>query len=254
MTSRLGNYNKNTCAIGVMAKVPREGRSKTRLSPPLTPKQAAMLSAAFLRDTTANIAAAAGLAPITAYAAYAPADDEVALAPHLAPDTELLLADGSIPGPDDVQGFGRCLLQAIVGMLARGHAAACVLSSDIPTLPTRRLTEAAEILLTPGERGVFGACEDGGYYVLGLKAPHARLFSNIAWSSDTVADATRARARDIGLDLIELQPWYDVDDAASLRRLHGETTGFPAPATRALLAQLGFADSRELGTIGEDLG
>ena len=44
-----------TCAIGVMAKAPQSGRSKTRLCPPLTPDQAATLSAAFLRDTTGNI-------------------------------------------------------------------------------------------------------------------------------------------------------------------------------------------------------
>ena len=80
-------------------------------------------------------------------------------------------------------------------MLARGHAAACVLSSDVPTLPTRLLVEAARILLAPGERAVLGACDDGGYYLLGLKRAHARLFADIAWSTDTVAAATRARAR-----------------------------------------------------------
>ena len=56
---------RRDCAIGVMAKTPRAGRSKTRLCPPLTPEQAASLSAAFLRDATENMAAAAHLAPIT---------------------------------------------------------------------------------------------------------------------------------------------------------------------------------------------
>ena len=58
-----------TCAIGVMAKAPRSGRSKTRLCPPLTLDDAAALSAAFLRDTTANIQEAARAAPILALAA-----------------------------------------------------------------------------------------------------------------------------------------------------------------------------------------
>jgi hypothetical protein len=62
---------EDTVAIGVMAKAPEPGRSKTRLCPPLLPEQAAALSAAFLRDTTQSMAAAARLAPIVAYAAYA---------------------------------------------------------------------------------------------------------------------------------------------------------------------------------------
>ncbi|MGU3450823.1 TIGR04282 family arsenosugar biosynthesis glycosyltransferase [Methylobacterium sp. 391_Methyba4] len=227
-----------TCAIGVMAKAPRSGRSKTRLCPPLTPEQAAGLSAAFLRDTTANILEAARSAPIAAYAAYAPHGAEALIVPHLAPGTYLVLADGSTPAPATVKGFGRCLLQAVEGMLAQGHAAACVLSSDIPTLPTRLLVQAAGILLAPGDRAVLGACDDGGYYILGLKQAHARLFADIAWSTDTVAAATRARAREIGLALVELEPWYDVDDAASLARLSADWTGYAAPTTRAVLARL----------------
>lgn len=230
-----------TCAIGVMAKAPRSGRSKTRLCPPLTPDQAAILSAAFLRDTTANILEAAGAAPIAAYAAYAPLDAETLVAPHLASGTRLVLADGGIPAPKAVEGFGRCLLQAVEGMLARGHAAACVLSSDIPTLPTRLLVQAARILLMPGDRAVLGACDDGGYYILGLKRAHARLFADIAWSTDTVAAATRARAREIGLELVELESWYDVDDAASLARLCADRAGYAAPETRSVLARLGCA-------------
>lgn len=224
-----------------MAKAPQSGRSKTRLCPPLTPDQAAALSAAFLRDTTENIVAASRLAPVVACAAYAPAGAEALIAHHLTPGTSLVLADGSAPVPAGVAGFGRCLLQAIEGMLAQGHAAACVLSSDIPTLPTRLLVAAAERLLAPGDRAVLGACDDGGYYILGLKRAHARLFSDIAWSTDSVADATRVRAREIGLDLVELEPWYDVDDAASLARLSAEASGYAAPATRAVLARLGLA-------------
>jgi hypothetical protein len=60
---------KGSCAIGVMAKVPRAGYSKTRLCPPLRPEEAVTLSAAFLRDTTTNIARAARSAPISGYAA-----------------------------------------------------------------------------------------------------------------------------------------------------------------------------------------
>jgi rSAM/selenodomain-associated transferase 1 len=230
------------CAIGVMAKTPQPGRSKTRLCPPLQPDQAAALSAAFLRDTTEMIAAAGRHAPITAYAAYAPPGMEAALQRHLAPGTTLVLADGAAPMPPGVDGFGRCLLHAMQGMFALGHGAACVLSSDTPTLPVRLLVQAAEMLLTPHERGraVLGACDDGGYYLLGVTAAHAALFTDIAWSTGSVAEATRDRAHALGLELIELEPWYDVDDAASLARLITDTEHGAAPWTQAALDRMGL--------------
>ncbi len=205
-----------------MAKAPRAGRSKTRLCPPLSFEQAAAFSGAFLRDTTGHVMAAAREAPIVGYAAYAPEESETLVAAHVASGIALVLADGSRPMPPGVDGFGRSLLHAMEEMFARGHAAACVLSSDVPTLPPRLLVEAARRLLAPGDRAVLGACDDGGYYLLGLKTPDARLFADIAWSTATVAEATRERARDAGLDLVELEPWSDIDDVASLRAALGK--------------------------------
>jgi len=198
------------------------------------------MSAAFLRDTIGNILLAASMAPIEAYAAYSPRGSELILQPHIGEEAKLLLADGDAPMPDGVDGFGRCLLQAMQEMLARGHAAACVLSSDCPSLPTRLLSEAADILLAPGERGVLGAARDGGYYLLGLKAPHAQLFKNVTWSRSSVADETRERAREIGLELVELDIWYDVDDAASLDVLLKEQNGYAAPNTAVVVQRLGL--------------
>ena len=79
----LAGASNGSCAIGVMAKTPRPGFSKTRLCPPLRPEQAAALSAAFLRDTTTNIAQAALSVPVTGYAAYAPSGTEEALISHV---------------------------------------------------------------------------------------------------------------------------------------------------------------------------
>src|ERR1700712_4201798 len=93
------------CAIGVMAKAPRSGFSKTRLCPPLDPTQAAALSAAFLRDITENIALAAREQPIAGYIAYAPEGSRALFDGHLADGTNFLLADGSPLMPSDVRGF-----------------------------------------------------------------------------------------------------------------------------------------------------
>lgn len=229
------------CAIGVMAKVPRPGYSKTRLCPPLRPEQASALSAAFLRDTTTNITRAAQSASICGYAAYAPLGTEEALMPHLAQGTICVLADGSIPVPQGVEGFGRCLFHAIQQMFAAGHVAACVLSSDTPTLPTEFLIAAAEALLTEDDRRVvLGTCDDGGYYLLGMRLPYARLFADIVWSTSSVAATTRMRVAELGLDLVELPRWYDIDDAAALERLIRETNCSDAPWTHRAVQTLGL--------------
>ena len=84
-----------------------------------------------------------------------------------------------------------------------GFGAVCLLNSDSPTLPTALLVRAARALLAPGERVVLGPAEDGGYYLLGMKQPHAHLFADIAWSTDSVAAATRARAAALGLEVVD---------------------------------------------------
>lgn len=236
-----------TCAIGVMAKAPVPGRSKTRLLPLLTADDAAALSAAFLRDVTGNVQAAAREAPIHGCIAYAPAGAEALFDGHLAEGTTLVLADGTPKMPPRVQGFGRCLLHAIQAMLADGHRAAVVLNSDSPNLPTSLLVETARLLLERPDRVVLGPAEDGGYYLLGVSAPHAHLFEDIAWSTDSVAADTRARACRLGLELVELAAWYDVDEPAMLLRLiddisapHSTLAPYGATATAACLARIGL--------------
>ncbi len=238
----LGGY----CAIAVMAKAPQAGRSKTRLTPTVPPETAAALSAAFLRDTTGNIALAATRAPIHAHVAYAPAGLEALFDGHLAPGTGLVLADGSGAIPDGVAGFGACLFDVTCTLFRRGYGAVCVLNADGPTLPTDMLLQAQALLSQPGERAVLGPAEDGGYYLLGMRRPDPALFAGIAWSTADVAAQTRAAAAAAGLELTLLPPWFDVDDGVSLlrllRALEADDGGYHAPATRAAIERLGVRD------------
>jgi rSAM/selenodomain-associated transferase 1 len=224
-----------SCAIAVMAKAPRPGHSKTRLSPPLTPDEASGMSAAFLRDITENIRLASQQAEIAGYVAYAPARLEGLFDGVLAQGTKLLLADGSAGVAEGVEGFGRSLLHATTALFALGHSAVCVLNSDSPTLPTACLVQAAQ-LLSAGDRVVLGPAEDGGYYLLGMTALHPQLYAGVNWSTERVAAQTRAAAAAIGLPAHELPAWYDVDDRSALARLIADLddgTGFAAPATAA---------------------
>jgi uncharacterized protein len=229
-----------SCGIAVMAKASLPGKTKTRLVPPLTFDEAAAFNTAFLQDVAANIAAAGQEASIACYMAYGPPGATAFFQSHFPPSVGLIEAWQ--------QNFGDCLYVAIEQVLARGHAGAVVLNSDSPTLPTALLVETARELARPGDRAVLGPSSDGGYYLLGLKRAHRRLFEGVAWSTDVVARQTRERAAEIGLDVHVLPEWYDVDDVAALQLLRGEVIegcAFasnlnPAPATHAtaLLASL----------------
>ncbi len=233
------------CAIAIMAKAPSAGGTKTRLSPLLSPEEAKDLGCCFLKDMTRDLASAAREVALDAYIAFAPAGSEAAFGSIVEGATGFVLADGNAPAPAGVEGFGRCLLQAARSLFEIGYGAIGLLNSDSPTLPTALLVRAARLLLEIEDKVVLGASTDGGYYLLGMKAPHADLFRNIDWSTEHVARQTRRRADEIGLKLVDLDTWYDVDDAASLRhliedidsgsRVSADPSRYPAPATAAWL-------------------
>jgi len=210
-----------TCAIAIMAKAPRVGEVKTRLVPPLSPEEAAALGAAFIRDIAGNILAAAAAVPIDGYAAYSPAGSEAAFMPLLPEGVRLL--------PPRGMGLGIGLWHAAEDLLSAGYGAVCLVNADSPNLPTAFLVQAVRTLREPGDRVVLGPAEDGGYYLIGLKYPHRRLFEDIAWSSELVFGQTLDRAAELGVETVTLPRWYDVDDVASLRRLLNELLGGGLP-------------------------
>ena len=218
-----------------MAKASKAGRTKTRLSPPYTPSEAAAFNTAFLQDISANLIAAAAQASIAGYMAYGPPGEGAFF--DVLP-REIGRFEAWCPT------FGETLFMSIAWLLDHGHAAACVLNADSPTLPPAFLVEAARVLAEPGDRAVLGPASDGGYYLLGLKQKHARMFEDIIWSTEHVARQTLERAGEIGLPVHILPEWYDVDDAAALARVRDELEGAggampaPAPHTRALLASI----------------
>ncbi len=192
-------------------------------------------AAAFIQDVAGNILAAAQSAPIEGYVAYSPPGSEDLFAPLLPEGIGLL--------PPRRIGLGDALFDAAEDLLAAGYGAACLVNADSPTLPTGALVAAARALAAPGDRLVLGPAEDGGYYLIGLKQPHRRLFEDIAWSTERVYRQTLDRAAEIGLDAVTLAAWYDVDDVASLRRLVDELgspdpAGYAAPHTAAFLRRL----------------
>jgi rSAM/selenodomain-associated transferase 1 len=231
-----------TIAVAIMAKAPRVGEVKTRLVPPLSPSDAAALGAAFIQDVAGNILAAAQAAPIAGYVAYAPAGSE-AVFRSLLPSAILLL-------PSRHPGLGASLYDAAEDLLGAGHEGVCLVNADSPNLPTGVLVEAARALQRAGDRLVLGPAEDGGYYLIGMKRPHQRLFEDIDWSTERVFRQTRDRAAELALETISLPAWYDVDDAVSLDRLSGALLrgtgaagGYAAPHTTDCLRRVVAEDA-----------
>jgi uncharacterized protein len=221
-----------------MAKTPRVGETKTRLIPPLSPAEAAALSTCFIQDAAENIAVAGRQTPIDGCIAYWPPGSAAEL-PPLPEGTKLL--------PSRRAGLGASLPDAVADLLVAGYRGVCLINSDSPTLPADILVDAVRAICAPGDRVVLGPAEDGGYYLIGLKKTHPRLFEDIAWSTPFVFAQTVERAREIGLATIVLPRWYDVDDLASLRRLNTElreAADGQARHTAAFLHRR-FADSGE---------
>ena len=226
-------------ALAIMAKAPRAGKVKTRLSPPLTLAQTAALNICFLKDTAENIAA---LSPdAVGLVSYTPVGDESAFN-GLLPESFSLI-------PQRGDAFGERLLAAAQDILACGFSSVCLIDSDSPTVPHQAYAQAVLELAKPGDRIVLGPSHDGGYYLIGLKHPHPEPFERISWSTPAVAKETRQRCREASLSLVELPLWYDVDDAATLALLNAELLsstppafatlpGYPAPHTREFLLEL----------------
>lgn len=215
------------CALGVMTKVPKAGRVKTRLTPPLTPEEAAGLNTCFLRDTAAAIELAATEGIARGIGVYTPVGEESAYRGILPGSFELI--------PQRGDAFGERLTNAAEDLFAVGFDSVCLIDSDSPTVPQRAFSDAARLLSQPGDRIVFGPSDDGGYYLIGLKKLHRRLFEEIDWSTERVADQTLERAREIGVTTELLPTWYDVDDRTTLQRLCNELLGdTPSPGFAAL--------------------
>jgi len=204
---------------------------KTRLIGELTADEAARLHAAFLEDLLARLREG---------------DFELRLAWALDGDEEV--PAGPVPG---VRQRGSDLGERLYHALSAGAEAGVVaaVGSDHPTLPLE-LVHRAFAILEGGETGeagadvVLGPAEDGGYYLIALRAGAVspRLFADVAWSTDRVLAATLERCRELGLRVELLPAAADVDTPDDLRRLAARmaTSDLGCPRTRDLLLSLGL--------------
>jgi rSAM/selenodomain-associated transferase 1 len=177
--------------IVVIAKSPQPGRSKTRLTPPCAPEQAARLAEASLRDTLAAVAAT--------------------------PCRERVLALAGPPGdwlPECFRVIGQgegSLDRRLARVFSRSAAPTLLIGMDTPQVGSWLLEEAVAALEAPGTDAVLGHAEDGGYWAIGLRRPDPRAFTGVPMSVGETGARQEEALRGLGLRVGLLPTLRDVD-------------------------------------------
>lgn len=214
----------HTNALIVFAKHPTPGRVKTRLTPSLTPNEAAELYRCMLLDTLAKARSISDTQGVLCY------QSEPAALPFfrsIAPDFVVEPQNGCDLGARMATAFSR--------VFSRGHRHAVIIGTDSPDLPAEYVHQAFRELADDAVDAVLGPSEDGGYYLLALKQVYECLFAGIAWSTGTVTRVSLARAEEAGLRVKLLPVWHDVDTDADLERCELLHAANGAPMTREFL-------------------
>ncbi len=206
----------HTRALVVMfVREPIPGTVKTRLVPALGAAGAAALYRAFVEDACARLSPHVPLALACSPASAASRPSFVAA---LARRHDLAVVP---QGEGDLGGRMRGIATAALASAAR----VVLIGSDVPTLPVEHVTTALHALrprggvAASGARIVLGPSLDGGYYLLGVRAPVPDVFTRMPWSSDRVLARTLARLRRARITPTLLPAWYDVDTVADVEIL-----------------------------------
>jgi len=190
-------------ALVVFVKHPAPGAVKTRLAAAIGPEAAARLYRALAEHVLEATTPLAG-----EYERLVFFDPPEALAEIRAwlPGVRLLAQSSGDLGARMSDAFARAF--------ARGAERVALVGTDAPGVSRESVKEALDALGAADV--VIGPAEDGGYYLIGLRAPRPGLFAGIAWSTPSVREETLARAAAAGLSVRELLPLRDVDTLEDL--------------------------------------
>jgi rSAM/selenodomain-associated transferase 1 len=196
----------------IFAKAPIPGEVNTRLSPPLTPDEAATLHGSFVLDMLERTKLAIATLHLSfhRYLACAPSSELVFF--------KIMEERQGVRLLDQVgEDLGQRLHRTFVDLFAKGYKQVIIVGTDVPTLPLLVYQEAFAML---GRSDVvLGPALDGGYYLIGLTQPTENLFTGVPWSTDQVLAVTQQKAKALGLSVGLTTTWRDVDTIADLQAL-----------------------------------
>lgn len=216
-------------AVAIISKLPRLGRSKTRLARTVGAQAALDLHQAFLRDELRQLNQPDRWHLHLVHDAPQSAEEREDLTMLVAGRATCL-----VPGQADL---AHELLTAF-GLLLADHERAVIVSGDVPHIDAEQIRAAlatlddADVVLGPGP--------DGGYHLVGMKQVHD-IFTTIPMGTAAVEKATVARARALGLQVARLAALVDIDEAQDLLTLETVAADL-ARATRGVVARLDRGD------------
>jgi rSAM/selenodomain-associated transferase 1 len=119
------------------------------------------------------------------------------------------LRDGWSAQPQGPGDLGERLCRAFDESFSAGASRVVIIGSDCPEVGASDARAAFKELKSYDI--VVGPAVDGGYWLIGLRAPQPELFQNIAWSSENVLAQTLAKTKTLGLRVQLLRILTDID-------------------------------------------
>lgn len=214
-------------SICIFCKPPRAGDVKTRLIPAVGAEGAASLAEAFFRDIWNCVGTLNWAVPVVASTEFLSSQD------LQRPATPVWLqGDGNL-GARIERILRRALQQTTFAM---------AIGADSPDIPSRFFDHAHDAIKSAD--AVIGPCDDGGFYLLGVRECPSGLLDGIPWSQSRTFASTLKRLRDSGMEVAVIDSWYDVDRPEDLERLERQLAAkmVVAPETMKALETLRSAN------------
>ena len=191
------------CRLIIFVKAPRAGFVKTRLAAALGPHGALAAYRALVERVLGE------LSPLR--------DVELRFTPDdAASEISTWLRPCWRTAPQGEDDLGARMSRAFAEAFASGATRVVLIGSDCPHVTTGDIAAAAAAL--DDHDAVLGPAEDGGYWLVALRAPAPGLFGQIAWSTEGVLTQTLARAQSLGLRVHLLRTLPDVDTVEDWQR------------------------------------
>ncbi|GGT42263.1 TIGR04282 family arsenosugar biosynthesis glycosyltransferase [Nonomuraea spiralis] len=192
----MSSHHVESAQLLVIAKEPVPGKVKTRLTPPCTPREAAALAGAALEDTLREVARA----PVT----------RRVIALDGAPGAWLPAGFTVLPQRGD--GLDERLAAAFDDAYRASPIPIVLIGMDTPQVSAGLLAGAVSLL--GAHDAVFGPATDGGFWLLGLRAPDPDLLLGVPMSEPTTGEIQLNRLREAGLSVARMPCLTDVDTMA----------------------------------------
>jgi rSAM/selenodomain-associated transferase 1 len=196
-------------AIVIMAKKPEPNKVKTRLISDFNPVLASEIYHGFLLDRIEQIGR---FSHWDHFIAYTP-ESSKQFFERLIPKHFSLI-------PQRGNDLGERLSNISFSFFNNKYKKMIMIDSDSPNLPSNFIISSFEYLNDSDI--VLGPCEDGGYYLVGLRMHIPEIFRDIPWSTPYVTHATKEKAQSVGRTVSLLKKWYDVDTKEDLIRLKND--------------------------------